>query len=810
MTLVYLAGAWLLGVLAGAVAGAVWWPGVAAIGFAGLVAAALERRPQMAVLGLLAAGLFLAGAIRYVDQRPPDQPAGIARYNAPAEQTGIAGYEREAPVRFRALVTDEPDVRGRSQRVRLSAREVLDNGEWKPTSGGVLLRRGLFPRHHYGDLLELKGELETPPSFPDFDYRDYLARRGVVSLIAYPEEVTTIATGEGDRALAALHSVRRRLGDALARALPEPQAALAQGIFLGQRSAIPPELTDDLNATGTSHLVAISGHNVSLVAALIISGLAWLIGRRQAALVALVAIAGYTALTGASPTVVRAAIMGSLFVLATLLGRPTSAPTSIALAAAIMTGWDPLVIEDVSFQLSFAAIIGLVYLSPALQTRGADLLRRRGVEAGEGGVAGFILESTAVTAGAVAATMPLIALNFGRVSAVAPVSNLLLVPAFPLILGTSALAAVAGALWEPLGQATGWFAWAVLTYMIELARFFADVPLASFDIAGFGAGHAAAFYLALVAFAWWLARRRPAGEPELGPEQKLLGALRLRPAWLLAGGLAVAAALTWWAALDESGGRLTVSVLDVGQGDAILVETPDGHRVLIDGGPDGQALAEALGRELPFWDRTLDLVALTHPQDDHLVGLIEALERYEVRQVLATPLDADTAAYREWRELIRRQDIPYREARIGEWVDLGDGAMLRVLGPGQDALRSAEPNDASLVLKLTWRQVSFLLTGDIGIEGEEALLSARGGPDLQSAMLKVPHHGARTSTSAAFVRAVQPAVAVVSVGEENTFGHPSRAVLDRLRDSILLRTDRHGTIRLSTDGEKLWVEAERQ
>lgn len=167
-------------------------------------------------------------------------------------------------------MTDEPDVRGRSQRVRLSAREVFDpsaplragDGGWQPISGGVLLRRGLFPRRHYGDLLELEGELETPPSFPDFDYRDYLARQGIVSLIAYPEVVETIATGQGDPALAALHSVRGRLGDALARALPEPQAALAQGIFLGQRSAIPAELTDDLNSTGTSHLIAISGHNL--------------------------------------------------------------------------------------------------------------------------------------------------------------------------------------------------------------------------------------------------------------------------------------------------------------------------------------------------------------------------------------------------------------------------------------------------------------------------------------------------------------------------------------------------------------------
>jgi competence protein ComEC len=795
MTLIFLAGAWLLGVVAGAVAGAVWWPGVAAIGTAGLVAAALERQPRLALLGLLAAGLFTGGGVRYLDQRPSEVPGGIALHNDGAATT------------FRALVTDEPDVRGRSQRVRLSVREVLDGGRWQPISGGVLLRSGLFPRYHYGDVLEVTGDLETPPTFPDFDYRDYLARKGVVSVIAFPEKVHTTATGEGGRALAALHSVRNRLGDALARALPEPQAALAQGIFLGQRSAIPPELTDDLNATGTSHLIAISGHNVSLVAALIISGLAWIVGRRQAALVALVAIAGYTALTGASPTVVRAAIMGSLFILATLAGRPSSALTSIVLAAAIMTGWHPLVIEDVSFQLSFAAILGLVYLTPMLQARAAELLRPWGIEATEGGFASGVLEGLAMTAGAVAATLPLIALNFGRVSAVALVSNLLLVPAFPLILGGSALTAAAGALWEPLGRATAWFSWAALTYMIEIARFFAAIPLASFNIDGFGAGHAAAAYLALAVLAWWLSQPQLDAGAAYTPERTATGGFGLRPAWLLSGVFALAAALAWWGALSDSGGRLTVSVLNVGQGDAILVETPDDRHLLIDGGASGRAVTEALGRELPFWEHTLDLVALTHPEDDHLAGLIDVLERYDVGQVLATPHDADTAAYEEWRELIQRQGIPYHEARIGDRIDLGDGAALHVLGPDEEMLTSDESNDASLVLKLTWRRVSFLLVGDIEVAGEEALLHSDA--DLRASVLKVPHHGSCNSTSPAFVRAVRPAVAVVSVGEENTFGHPSRTVLDRLRSSLLFRTDRHGTVRLSTDGERLRVQPER-
>ncbi|MCI0890496.1 MAG: ComEC family competence protein, partial [Chloroflexi bacterium] len=496
MTLIWLASGWLLGVAAGAITGEVWWPAVAGLGAAALANAILSRRPGLAVIGLLAVGLFVAGGLRYVDQRPPDEPTGIALHNEADD------------VRFRALVNDEPAVRGRTQRVQLSVREVLEDGVWVPTTGGVLLRAGRFPRYQYGDLLELSGELETPPSFPDFDYRDYLARQGITSLIAFPDEARTIDTGEGNRWLAAVHGVRRQLGDALARTLPEPQAALAQGIFLGQRSAIPADLAEAMNATGTSHLVAISGYNVSLVAALIITSLAWLIGRRRAAVAALIAIAAYTVLTGASPTVVRAAIMGGLFVTATLAGRPGSAGTSIAFAAALMTGWHPLVIEDVSFQLSFAAILGIVYLSPVFQERAVSMLRARGIDASEGTLASFFVESTSLTAAAVFATMPLFALYFDRVSVVTFAANLVLVPAFPLILASSALTAVAATVWEPLGHTTGWISWAALTYMIEVARFFATVPLAAVDIDGFGRWHAAVAYTALGALAWWLARNR--------------------------------------------------------------------------------------------------------------------------------------------------------------------------------------------------------------------------------------------------------------------------------------------------------------
>ncbi len=793
--LVLLSGAWLLGIVAAAATGGVWWPAAGAIGTAGLVAALLERRWQLALLGILATGLFVAGAARYTAERAPDTPQGIAVQNG------------GAAVRVRALVTDDPTAAGRTQRVRASVQEVFANGGWQPSSGGVHVETGLFPEYRYGDFIEFAGKLETPQASGSFDYADYLARQGIQSIAAYPS-VRTIAHNKGTPALQALHSVRQRLGSALERALPEPQAALARGILLGQRASIPQDLTDQMNATGTSHLVAISGQNVSLVAALIIAALAWLIGRRRAALVTMLAIAGYTALTGASPSVVRGAIMGEVFVLATLLGRPASASASIALAAAIMTGLNPRVVHDVSFQLSFAAILGVVYLAPPFQAHGEALLRR-GIEA-EGGIAGALVESLSVTAGAVLATAPLIALQFGRVSLIAPLPNLLLVPEYPLIVVSSALTALATLVWAPLGEVVGWFSWLTLTYMIETVRFFAGLPAASLQIHGFGRWHAAITYASLAVFIWWLARRRPA-EAVPAQRQRVSAPIAVRPAWLLAGVIAIAAGCFWWAASQgQARGRLTVDVLDVGQGDAILIETPDGQHILIDGGASGLALEQRLGEELPFWDRTIDLLALTHPQQDHISGLIDVLQHYNVRQAVGTAMVASTAAYQEWRALIADEQIPYHEAMAGESIDLGGGATMLVLGPDAESFASANMNDTSLVLKISWDNVSFLLTGDIQAFGEGALLDS--GADLHATVLKVPHHGSGTSSTVAFLDAVQPQIAVVSVGANNPYHHPSPIVIDRLAQdgSMVLRTDQEGTVSMSTDGEHLWIDTQRE
>ncbi|MFQ5880286.1 MAG: ComEC/Rec2 family competence protein [Dehalococcoidia bacterium] len=247
--------------------------------------------------------------------------------------------------------------------------------------------------------------------------------------------------------------------------------------------------------------------------------------------------------------------------------------------------------------------------------------------------------------------------------------------------------------------------------------------------------------------------------------------------------------------------------MDVGQGDAILIRTPAGHKILVDGGPSGEAITTALGRQLPFWDRHLHMVVLTHPQADHLSGLLAVLERYRVDQVLASPAVVESDLFQQWQEAVAEGRVPYQVAARGQWLDLGDDAWLSVLHPPSATFTDADVNNSSVVVKLRWRHIGFILTGDVEAEAEALLTDAA---DVRATVLKVAHHGSATSTTPTFLRAVRPLVAVISVGADNRFGHPSPQVLERLEDAFLVRTDDNGDVHVSTDGRRLWVEVQRR
>ena len=281
--------------------------------------------------------------------------------------------------------------------------------------------------------------------------------------------------------------------------------------------------------------------------------------------------------------------------------------------------------------------------------------------------------------------------------------------------------------------------------------------------------------------------------------------------WLIPA-LLLVSILIWAAVLTMPDDKLHVSFLDVGQGDAILIQTPGHQNILIDGGPDPQKINLELSKKLPFWDRTIDLMVSTQPQADHITGLVEVLRRYKVKQVLEPGVPYYSSIYYEWLNLIKDEKLKHDIAIAGQEIDLGNNIKIAVLNPPSELFQgtSHDVDNNGVVLKLTWGKVSFLFTADIRNEAEFELVSQRA--SLRSTVLKVAHHGSKTSTSPQFLAVVDPAVAVISVGADNSFGHPSSEVVERLISRLgvenVYRTDINGTIEFITDGERLWVKTE--
>jgi competence protein ComEC len=793
LALIYLSGAWLAGIYLGSRLALPF--ALVLIGLLPLILLFFFRKKRKAIM-LTAVCLvaFFSGALCYQASLPPNDASHLQFYN---------GQE----VEIQGIVSADPEIRDKSTHIRLSASQI--NGE--KVSGDALLFVPRYPEYDYGEVLRVRGKLETPPQLDDFDYQGYLENQGIYSTMLYPE-IEVLETGKGFKPLAWVYSLRSSLSQSIARVIPEPQAALAQGVVLGIRYNIPQSVRDDFTSTGTAHLLAISGLHLSILAGILLSIGIWLFGKKRYIYIwlALGVIWLYALISGFNPPVVRGAIMASLFLSAELLGRQRTAITSLAFAAAVMVGIDPSVLWDAAFQLSFLGMAGLIFIAPPLMGLGRKMVAKTIGEEGAGAsLANIVTDSFSVTLAATLAVWPAVAHYFGIVSLVGPLATFLALPALPAIIVLGALAGLIGLVFLPIAQGIGWLAWLFASYMLLIVRGLASVAISAVEAGWINPTLIVGYYAVLALVIWLVSQRgllpKVGGWLREGASRSTGLVSRLRLRWVLPP-LLVLAILSSTAAASMPDERLRVSFLDVGQGDAILIQKGS-QQVLVDGGPSPQALNLELGKEMPFWDRTIELVVLTHPHADHLTGLVEVLKRYKVEQALYPDLDDGSPLYREWLGLVE-EDSQGTIAQAGEEINLGDGVIIEVLNPQVPPLAGTDSDidNNGVVLRLTDGRVSFLLTADIQWEGEFELLAR--GAELGSSVLKVAHHGSKTSTTPEFLDEASPRVAVISVGE-NSFGHPSDEVIERLEQKLgeanIYRTDQQGTIEFITDGQRLWV-----
>ncbi len=765
-----------------------------------------RRYARYVLLACLGIALFIVAAA-YSSASQLDFDAGKITY-----------YNDSGDVRLRGMVSGAPDVRDVNTRLTIAA-EAVDPGAGRhQVSGKVLVLVPRYPEYHYGDILELTGELETPPRLDDFDYRGYLAHQGIYTTIYYPE-IEVVDKGQGLAPLAWIYELRARLSRGLAEVLPEPQASLARGIVLGVRANIPADIRDDFSRSGTAHLLAISGLHLGIMAGVMLGIGLWLFGRRRYFYVwlALAAVWFYTIITGLAPPVVRGAIMATIFLLAEALGRQRSAIVALTAAAAIMVGISPYILGDASFQLSFLAMAGLVFVFPLLRDAGRRVVADKlGEEGALAAAANIAVDTLSATMGAIIAVWPVVAYYFGIISLVGPLATFLALPVLPGIILIGGLAGVAGLLPLIAAQVIGWIAWPFLTYLILVVSGLGSPVVSSVDIGTFSPVLIVVYYLVL-ALAIWLIDRRERRQILSGAAGLMKsgtgGGWRTANAarWLMVPLLAVAV-LTSYTAATFPDDDLRISFLDVGEGDAVLIQKGS-RQVLVDGGPSPRAITLGLGSRMPFWDRTIDVVVLTHPNQDHLAGLVAVLQRYEVAQVLYPESEYASPTYDEWLRVISEKGIKAAPAVTGQRIDLGNGVIIDVLNPSIEPLTGSgsDMDNNSVVLRVNHHEISFLLTADIMEDAERELVRERMGAGVT--VLKVAHHGSDTSTEPGFLAVADPETVVISCGTGNRFGHPDAEVVGRLEEKVgkknIYRTDKQGTIDFVIDGEKLWVETER-
>ena len=699
--------------------------------------------------------------------------------------------------------------RGDRQYVYLRLRRLQRQAKpWKAVSG--LIRVNVHTdRLPYlpGDVLRVdRLRLHRPRTAGNpgaFDFRGLMQRRGIhaVGGVTRPERLHLLRRADGYGVARTLERWRQNLRAAVSGLLPVPYDAVFLAIVLGHKGSLPAATQSDFRAAGVAHLLVVSGLHVGFVAAATLFGWrqllrtvrsrlpgAWLPGWRPtpvAAMLSLPPVLLYGCLVGWRVPTLRAALMVGCYLLALGIERRSDARYALVLAAVLIVLVDPWAFADVGFRLSFAAVAAIL-LATAAVLKPYPTLPGIGQR-----VRRHLLTYVTASAAAYLGTLPILMQAFHTVPTFGIVTNLLLLPLAGILVPAGVLALGLLVLWPAAGPAVFGLLAYPISWLVSLTELIADLPGAQLHVAAPSPLMIAAYYGVLVSLVF--AERWP---------KRLAYAVACALVLLLS---------TGWQALEARSERLRVTFLDVGTGDAILVQAPGNRNLLIDGGGtyDGRFDVGARVVAPVLWDRYIrrfDLVALTHPHPNHARGLVSVLRLFPTDHLLTngTPMEDDylrdiLAGAARWNT---QHHTASRGRREWRWGDL----RLTVLSPPSTAEQARKPwnpkseNDRSLVMLLQYGEVRILFTGDIQHATEHWLAVHR--DDLRADVMQVPHHGSKTSTLPDFVRRVGPRDGIISLGAGNPYGHPHPRVLNTLAEQRVRvwRTDIHGAVTVSTDG----------
>jgi competence protein ComEC len=668
--------------------------------------------------------------------------------------------------------------------------ESVDTGDGDLSASGlILVRVSNNQTFEYGQRIRLRGKLKTPPENEDFSYRDYLAAKNIHSYMT-SAEITTLPGNGGNLLFRALYGFKEKSFNNIYRLFPDPESSLLAGILLGVDTGLSRELQQAFKNTGTAHIIAISGFNISIIAGIFVTYFSRFLGERRGAFLAFIAIALYTILVGGDAAVVRAAVMGTLALLARQFGRRQLGLNTLLAVALLMCLWNPLYLWDVGFQLSFFATLGLIlYAEPFSQFANKIITGYFPTSAAEN-FAKLFSEFVLLTLAAQLTTIPIMAYHFQRISLISFIANPFILPAQPAVMILGGIAVLLSLVLFPIGQIAAWIAWPFVVYTIRIVEIFDRVPNGTIFLGDFSIWFVILFYAALlsVTFGWsdFKEKFRSFGQRA--------GSVGVGSVIVI---LVIGLLLVWRAAMAVPDGLLHVTFLDVGSADGVFIKTPSGKNILINGGESVTVLSDNLGRRVSSFDRKLDWLIVAATDEEQIAALPRVLERYPPDTVLWGGNRQASFSAGVLNEYLISQGISVTDMETDQVLDLGDGAMLTVLTTG----------GRGAVLLLEYQNFRTLLPVGMSFDALDELSY---GDDVGPvSVLSLADEGYAASNPEEWITNLNPELVVLSVDAADQNGMPDDETLEIVKDYALLRTDKNGWIEISTNGSEMWVNVER-
>ncbi|QDR80963.1 DNA internalization-related competence protein ComEC/Rec2 [Sporomusa termitida] len=744
--------------------------------------AAKSRQAFWPLLGLF----FIAGMLHYTQDR-------LIRADDIGYYTGqtavLAGVIAAVPV----VTETEPDSRQVKYIVSVQKIKPAPAGAFIQASGKISVTarypdRRLKPAA-YGDTIQVNGRILALHGYNNpgqIDMTAALKRQNITARMSTQgQTIKIIMAGNTFSWREILADWQQGIAKSLLKVMPVNDAAVLTALLFGGYQGINKNVIHDFATTGLIHILSVSGAHMALVAGLLRWLGSWLrLGSLTTAALAALGVMVYACLSGLTPPVIRAAVMGLISLTAVAAGRENHAPAALAVTALGMLAYQPLLLYDISFQLSFGATAGLVFL----YQRTLDSVAR---------LPAWLAGPFAVTVSAQLGVLPLIAWHFNSFPPISVVANIVVLPIIELVI----ILGLAGVMIFMVAPGFGNIVFVVSSLLIGcvmmITALLAALPFSSVYIPSVGLTGSACYYLLLAWMYGWRPFHGP-GPGQLCRQYPRLGLLAV----ILAAG--VLAAYSWYPR------PLAVHFIDVGQGDAALVVTPHGKAVLVDAGGSFGSSGFDVGERVvaPYLKHygvtAVDYLILTHGHQDHAGGAAGVAGAIKINHVLLAREEFSPAVQ---ALLHTKPVITVIPAYAGQSFQL-DGVAFRIeqaVGDGALRHQPAAGNEVSSVIRITYGQHTFLITGDLEARGEAALLKQG---VLPCTVLKVGHHGSKTSSTEPFLQAAAPEYAVISVGYGNRFGHPHPETLQRLQaiKSLIYRTDKQGAIVFQSDGKNIKVD----